>query len=147
MRLISHRGNLNGKKIDLENTPKYIQQALDQNIDVEIDVWVKDSCIFLGHDKPLYEITLSWILERKTKLWLHCKNIEALCYLKTLTTEEINFFWHENDTVTLTSKGYLWAFPGKQPINESVAVLPELYNDCVDTCFGVCTDWIVKYKV
>ena len=35
MILISHRGNLNGKKVDEENSPKYIEKALKEGFDVE----------------------------------------------------------------------------------------------------------------
>ena len=56
MILISHRGNLNGKTDD-ENKPKYIEQALNQGFDVEIDVWYIDNQFWLGHDKPQYKIS------------------------------------------------------------------------------------------
>ena len=39
MILISHRGNINGKKPDLENKPEYIQNAIKLGYNVEIDVW------------------------------------------------------------------------------------------------------------
>ena len=35
---------------------------------------------------------------------------------------------------------------GKQPIKDSIAVLPELYNDDISSCLGVCSDNISKYK-
>ena len=81
---------------------------------------------------------------RKNKLWVHCKNIEALeqCDEKI----DLHYFWHEHDTVTLTSQGIIWAYPGKQKIKGSVAVLPEVYNDDVSLCIGVCSDYIEKYK-
>ena len=39
MKLISHRGNLEGRKPELENNPEYIDEALSKGYDVEIDVW------------------------------------------------------------------------------------------------------------
>ena len=36
--------------------------------------------------------------------------------------------------------------PGKQPINRSIAVMPELFNDNVDSCLGICSDYIQNYK-
>jgi len=60
--------------------------------------------------------------------------------------ELFNYFWHENDTVTLTSENWIWAFPGKQPINGSIAVMPEIYNDDVSEAAGVCSDYIQNYK-
>ncbi len=61
-------------------------------------------------------------------------------------TSIFNYFWHETDTVTLTSKSYIWAYPGKQPITNSIAVLPEIYNDNIENCVGVCSDIIEFYK-
>ncbi len=144
LRLISHRGNLNGPNPDLENIPSYIQEALDRGFDVEIDVWVSGSSIYLGHDSPENKITLDWILKRGEKLWIHCKNTPALIYLKDY--EDLNVFWHQEDTVTLTSHGFVWAYPGNQPIKNSIAVLPEIYDDAVNGCYGVCSDYILDYQ-
>jgi len=57
-----------------------------------------------------------------------------------------NIFWHENDTLTFTSKGFIWVYPGKQPVYNSIAVLPEIWNDEISECIGICSDWISKYK-
>ena len=80
--LISHRGNLSGKAPNLENKPNYIDNAIYEGFDVEIDVWYKDNQLYLGHDKPQYSITIEWIENRKEKLWIHCKNIEAIIFFK-----------------------------------------------------------------
>ena len=39
MKLISHRGNLEGPNPERENHPDYIYGALQAGYDVEIDVW------------------------------------------------------------------------------------------------------------
>jgi hypothetical protein len=49
MILVSHRGNISGPNKERENSPQYIQEALDLKYDVEVDVWVNDE-IWLGHD-------------------------------------------------------------------------------------------------
>ena len=67
MILISHRGNRNGKNVDRENSPDYIQEALDEGYDVEIDVWVKDDKFFLGHDEPEYTTDKEFLM--KDGLW------------------------------------------------------------------------------
>ena len=64
MRLISHRGNINGKQPDLENEPKYINDALKQGYDVEIDLWFVDGFFWLGHDEPQYEVAFKWLTRR-----------------------------------------------------------------------------------
>jgi len=142
MILISHRGNTNGANIEKENDPNYIDVTLNIGFDVEIDIWYTDNAFYLGHDCPQYPITYDWLYRRKNKLWVHCKNIESL---HKLNTKRIHYFWHEKDTLTLTSKKIIWAYPGKQPIKNSIAVLPEINNDNIDECLGVCSDFILKY--
>jgi hypothetical protein len=143
--LISHRGNVNGRMESWENEPTYIDLAISKGYDVEVDVWYKDNILWLGHDKPDYAIDFSFIRDRVSKLWVHCKNIEAILYFKECSYD-VNYFWHENDTVTLTSLNYIWAFPNKQPIKNSIAVMPELFNDDVSSAIGVCSDFVEKYK-
>ena len=128
---IAHRGNVNTKIESLENQPEYIDEALRLGYDVEIDVWYKDREWWLGHDEPQYPIEFEWINKRSHKLWVHCKNIEAVEYLNEneVGCKDINWFWHEEDTLTLTSFAYIWAYPGKQPIKRSIAVMPEINND------------------
>lgn len=143
--IISHRGNIDGKNELLENNPDYIDSAIYKGFDVEIDVWVdRSSKIFLGHDKPQYEIDVSWLEERKNKLWIHCKNINAVVFFNNI--KDFHHFWHQNDDVTLTSKSYIWAYPGKQPIRNSIAVMPEIFEDNTSDCLGVCTDFPIRYK-
>ena len=144
MKLISHRGNLNGTNKDLENNPNQVDNVLSKGYDCEIDLYVRNKKFYLGHDSERYPINLDWIYERKKNLWIHCKNTEALETL--FDHKELNYFWHENDTVTITSRGYLWVYVGKQPVKNSIAVLPEKNNEKIDGCIGVCSDIIERYK-
>ncbi|NBU82762.1 MAG: hypothetical protein EBS55_14060 [Flavobacteriaceae bacterium] len=145
---ISHRGNINGRIQEAENKPEYIDDTLTMGYDVEIDVWYVDNGWWLGHDEPQYQIDLEWLDKRSEKLWVHCKNIQAVEFFYENENEckDINWFWHEEDTLTLTSYGYIWAYPGKQPIKKSIAVMPEIYNDDISYCSGICSDVIQKYK-
>jgi hypothetical protein len=145
MILISHRGNINGKKEELENKPQYIDESLSLGYDVEVDVWFIDGIFYLGHDNPQYGISLDWLYERKDKLWVHCKNVESIEKFNTLN-ENYNYFWHQEDIVTLTSKNFIWVYPGKQPIKNSISVLPELFNDNTSVCIGICSDYIQNYN-
>ena len=77
MKLISHRGNINGRDESRENHPEYIQSALDKGYDVEIDVWLTSyNQFYLGHDKPQYFVKSEFL--EKDGLWCHAKNIDAL---------------------------------------------------------------------
>lgn len=145
MILISHRGNIDGKIPERENHPSYIDEALSKKYEVEIDIWVKNTDkIYLGHDGPEYEVSIEWLKERSDNLWIHCKNLDALYYFNS-TSYKFNYFWHQEDTVTLTSLNFIWAYPGKQPIRNSIAVLPEIFNDNVNNCIGICSDFIKNY--
>jgi hypothetical protein len=143
MILISHRGNLNSKIEEKENHPSYIDAALNQGFEVEIDMWEINGRTYLGHDEPQYEVDDKWLSERMDNLWVHCKNVELLNWIRSTS---LHWFWHEKDTLTLTSKGYLWVYPGKQPIKGSIAVMPEMYNDDLNACVGICSDYIINYK-
>jgi len=143
MILISHRGNINGRIPSKENEPSYIRDAIYLGYDVEVDVWYNNNTFWLGHDNPEYQIGLYFLLENADKLWCHAKNIEALVRMKK--ENDINCFWHQEDDITLTSKGYIWAYPGKQPIKNSIAVMPEIYNDDLGNCIGICSDYISNY--
>lgn len=143
MILISHRGNIDGKFDSCENEPCYIDIALDKGYDVEIDIWYTDYTWYLGHDNPQYGIPVTWLEDRKKKLWVHCKNIEAIEKL-SLTTD-LNYFWHESDTVTITSKNYIWAYPKKGDcIQNSIVLFPEVYNTFLTGACGICSDNILK---
>jgi hypothetical protein len=138
--LISHRGNIFGPQPELENHPDYIQAALESRYDVEIDVWVKDKDIYLGHDKPQYLTNLQFI--SNPMLWCHAKNSAAL-----ELRDKCHIFWHEEDERTLTSLNFAWTYPGKTLIKNSIAVLPERFPDWdLTNAVGICSDFIRNYK-
>jgi hypothetical protein len=147
MKIIAHRGLLKGPNKNLENQPHQIQTVLDRGYDCEIDLWVFDDRLYLGHDGPQFNITEQFL--KQPGLWIHCKNLSALAYCQN--DIKLNYFWHENDAYTLTSKGFIWAYPGK-PLNEfSVMVLPEwedatLQNAKEAECYAVCTDFVLMLK-
>lgn len=150
MKIISHRGNLDGPNIGNENKKDQISACIDLGLDIEIDLWRIDEKFFLGHDDPETEISEKWLLEKKNYLWIHCKNLEGLEIL-IKEFSDLNFFWHENDKYTLTNHGYIWAYPGNELSLNSVCVMPE-WNDkefkCISglKCYGICTDYPLKVK-
>lgn len=144
MKLISHRGNTNGKFTDLENKPEYIDRAISQGYDVEIDVRIIKDKIFLGHDGPQYEIDLNFLLQRQNNLWCHCKNLESMI----LTSHGLHCFAHDKDDYVFTSRGIAWAYPGK-PINKNtITVLPEITDIKIykQSCLGICSDFVEMWK-
>lgn len=146
MILISHRGNISGRLETHENEPNYIDLAISKGYDVEIDIWYIDGQIYLGHDEPQYGIDFRWIRDRISKLWIHCKNIDALLFFKE-SGYPLNYFWHQEDDVTITSKGYFWTYPGKYLTKNSIAVMPEIKDFLnIEIACGICSDYINKYK-
>ena len=123
---IAHRGNIFGSNPEMENSPYYLLEAIDSGFDVEVDVWVKNGEISLGHDGPQYLfIPESFLIEIGHAAWFHCKNFEALDFFNK-TFPQLNYFWHQHDDFTLTSQGHIWTYPGKQIGKTSVLVMPEI---------------------
>lgn len=143
---IAHRGNTKGPNPSLENSPAYIQKALDEGFHVEIDVWVKDGKVYLGHDEPEYEVDLNYL--KNPKFFCHAKNFEAL-ELMYLNSEDIHFFSHDKDSHVLTSKGYIWIYPGQPTSKNTIIVMPEtveMTESQLCNCKGICSDYVYYLK-
>lgn len=143
MKKISHRGNLNGRIPERENEPNYVVEALALGYNCEIDVWVINGDeYYLGHDEPTYQVEETFL--ESNLLWCHAKNIDAL--EKMLKNKKIHCFWHEEDSFTLTSKGYIWTYPNNHITKKSICVLPEIGDYTDLNCYGICSDYIQNYK-
>ena len=144
MILISHRGNIDGRKVPFENKPSYIDEAIETGYDVEIDVWVNNGKLYLGHDEPTHLVDIHWFETRSTKLWIHCKNMDALSYFNKLETVAFNYFSHDVDMGVLTSDEYIWS---TNLCDNGILVLPEVFNrEPMETTIGICSDVIKNYK-
>jgi len=147
MILIAHRGNLNGPNPKLENNPEYLLSAIKAGYYVECDLWLIDNILYLGHDSPQYKISIYFLLNIKKYLFCHCKNIQVLYYLLS-EYPELEFFYHDSDDYTLTSKNNIWTYPGKNITEKSIIVMPERSNNHIYfNCYGICTDYPEKYKL
>lgn len=167
--IICHRGNINGPSIH-ENSLDQINMAIALGYDVEIDVRyerMRDEDtynLYLGHDKAQYLIDFHWILQNKHRLWIHCKDRQSLEFFNNLENPYLNYFYHTDEDYVLTSKFYVWCFPGKPLLKNSICVMPEsdYYQDHKDNIWksspstnqwyfidtnikGICTDYPYKY--
>lgn len=158
---ISHRGNINGKNPERENSPDYILEAIEKGYEVEVDLWLIKNKWYFGHDEPTYNVDLEHYTKYFNKFWFHCKNLQAYGTLlvgknfiiygehpHSLDNGE-KFFWHQNDDFTLTSNNKIWTYPGKELCDFSICVLPENANytkEELKICWGICSDFIEKYK-
>ena len=146
MKLISHRGNLEGPNPERENHPDYIMEAIQAGYDVEIDVWFKDGKFHLGHDEPQYLFPYDLLNGFYNKLWIHCKDMESLSRLNELDSNgsKLNYFSHENDLGVLTSRGYIWS---ANLYDRGILVMPEMFDkEPNENTLGVCSDYIKKYE-
>ncbi len=134
---------MDGINESMENCPEYVIESISQGYDVEIDVHIKNGNIFLGHDKPQHEVGPIFLKKFSPSLWCHAKTALAL---KMLIKMDMNCFFHETDAVVLTSKKYLWTYPGAELVKGAIAVLPEIHNDNIEECAGVCSDFVKRYK-
>lgn len=151
MRIIAHRGNINGPDHENENKFSHIESALDLGFDVEVDVWVIDGRILFGHDKPQYSVKKASVVDIGPNGWFHCKNLEALKYFKD-NLNSLNYFWHQSDDYTITSNGYFWTYPGKSIGTDSILVMPEIVDSqlilpmLANKPYGICTDYPRQYR-
>lgn len=142
MKLIAHRGLTIGPNINLENKPKQIELTIKLGFDVEVDVWVIDDNIFLGHNNPTYPVDLAFL--QNPQIWAHAKNYQALEYM---LDHDIHCFWHQTDDRSFTSKGYVWTYPNKETFEKSILVVldRELILDNKNI-YGVCGDYVEIWK-
>ncbi len=145
MKLIAHRGNMDGPRPEGENEPAFVRRALQAGFDVEVDVWKigddEEDSFFLGHDRPEHAVRLQ--LLDNDKVWCHAKNLEALEALLLLDVPHV--FWHENDKYTVTSCGKIWTYPGMDVGPLSILVNPSGIETNL-VCYGVCSDYVTQYK-
>ncbi len=140
---ISHRGNLYGKNKSRENSPDYVIEAINAGYDVEIDFWVIGNKMYLGHDEPTYEVDMYFINSYIKKLWLHCKNLEALDLVLSMP-KYYNAFWHQEDNFTITTNHFIWTYPGMPVKSKSILVHTDMPSKEIlglDMA-GICSDHI-----
>lgn len=147
MKLISHRGNINSIKPELENRILYIQEAIDLEYDVEIDIRLIDKKLFLGHDTPDDEVSLQWLLDRKNNLWIHTKNFEALSYLIDC---DLKVFYHQKEQHAIINNcNIIWSHNIDDANEKSIIPLLSI-NDIIKfnkkNVYGICSDYVGTIK-
>ena len=154
MRIIAHRSNFNGPSSVTENTLDAMRKCIEIGFDVEVDIRVVEGTLYLGHDSIQEQVSHDTLFKLSDRLWIHCKNIEALEYfLNYFKDGSFNYFWHQTDKYTLTSKGFIWSYPGSILSKNSINVMPELstpkenfHSLIKDQIYGICTDFPILLK-
>lgn len=146
MKIICHRGNTFGPDPENENKPEVIDYCIREGFDVEIDMWVVNKEMYLGHDEPQYQVDWGYLARHKDSLWIHAKNFEALT---SLNNYYFNYFWHDMDRYCITSKSFIWTHPDtvNEVYNPQQVLLD--FRPNVDFDFyknrhvaGVCVDYV-----
>jgi len=146
---IAHRGNTAGPKPELENSPSYIDKAISEGFYAEIDVRKGNMLdeFIMGHDHGEHKLSIEWLEERREHLYIHAKDLATYTYF--LSRDGWTVFWHQADDYTLTSSGYIWAYPGSSLNEKTICVMPEnvLYSkQDLEKCAGICSDHVREYK-
>lgn len=152
MKLISHRGNLNGVNPILENEPTQIETCIKIGYGVEIDLRIKNGVPHLGHDYAQYPISKEWISSKKENLWIHVKEYDALTWLLN-SVPDSTYFCHQSDEFTVVNNGYVWLHNLKNMTHEK-CVIPLLgiediqkFDFSLNPQLGfVCTDFVLTLE-
>jgi len=149
MKIISHRGNIRGSVPDKENRPSYIDCAIGNGYDVEIDIRLIGDELWLGHDEPQYKVDHTWLTKRESRLWIHCKNFDA-----AKECSRYQSFCHSDDPFIYTSNNKIWLH-GEGENNYKLdqnTIIPLIDTDSIKkfatnsgTPYGVCTDYPILF--
>jgi len=151
VKIISHRGNLNGPNPNEENKFEYLLKAFQLGYIVELDLWKVNGKLYLGHDSPQYELDETIFINSKllNNSLIHCKNSDSLKYMISLNLN-LECFAHQEDDYAFTNKGTLLIHPNtKDVIKEGIIMMPErgsfTEND-IKNVYALCTDYPIKYN-
>lgn len=139
---LHHRGNSRCQPC-VENDPAAIEQLVGAGRHVEIDIWRTADGLFLGHDTPMYPISIDWICNRKDYLLIHCKDGTTFSWLVAINGEhgyDLNLFYHTDEDYVLSSRGWIIAYPGKQLYPDCLNMMPEMAGVKATDYFAICSD-------
>lgn len=154
MIIISHRGNITGRLSSKgqENTCEAIENAIALGYHVEIDIFKRGEKITLGHDIPQEEFSVAAFIAKfynvRDKLWIHCKNIDALIFCADVLKDDFIYFGHSLDEFVLTSNKCIFTCPNKLKGKNVICVMPELIDNfqMSDNYYGILTDYPEIYE-
>lgn len=150
MKLIAHRGNINGKNPERENTESYIVNAINASYYVEIDLWVVNNNLYLGHDDPVNKISMDFLREHASHLFIHCRDLKTLEFLSNHEdASKFRYFYHTVEPAVMTNHGEIIMHShANMCIKNSIYMLPEILgieDVYLKNCSGICSDVISNY--
>jgi hypothetical protein len=159
MLIISHRGQLDGPCPSTANNPQQILKLLTiyPGLHFELDLWITDCGLFLGHDSPDYSVSTTILDLLSSRSIFHIKHVDSASHRSMLLLSKVcnscHYFAHDLDSFTITSRGLIWVHPKMGVLPNTVAVMPEhtvprsdlnrFFTDL--TVSGVCTDFPLQF--
>ncbi len=154
MRIVSHRGNLDGPGSECER--ERVDAALAAGFDVEVDVRHVFGKLMVGHDKPMYELPAQWLEPGLIdRFWFHAKDARSH---NELGAKGGRVFMHANEPFAIVFPERLkWVHPThnevmydrftKQDAALDVLGYPRLSPSSLEGFpFALCTDWPNEWK-
>jgi HAD superfamily hydrolase (TIGR01509 family) len=147
--LISRRGNLEGANPEKENTPAYVQHALNLSFDVQVDVWSgKDGGWYLGNDGPKHKVDLTFLQSKG--LWLRCGDVQTFQLVTSLITVKAFVGQPDSKSMLLTTSGHCWTGTAGQELVETsilaYGVAPDEVYELEEKVFGLCQDDVLVLR-
>lgn len=140
---ISNRGNLTGMNSYKENSPDYIQIAIDSGFDCVVDVSYMEGVVYFGTANHLYIVDLEFIAKNNEKLWLRCANPQTLQYFFSLNNQIKCIMFLLNEQLTSNQTLWLSSYNDIQSYNQIIIVMPEWSNwKTYSNALGVCSNYI-----
>ncbi len=154
MKIISHRGNIDGPGSDCERDR--VEMAIDAGFYVELDVRRAFNELMIGHDKLLYKLPVDWIRKPLAdRFWFHAKDVATFNELGALG---LRVFMHTDEPFAVVFPERLkWIHPVHNPVvydrftvkdvAVDVAGYPRLdVTSVTHSPYAICTDWPNQWK-
>lgn len=141
--IISHLGNTNGRKPELENTLPYVQKALKKGWHVCIDVVFHQDAFLLPFDGG-FHVAPPGLLS-KQRVWCRAhdpETVDALCNIGA------HCFLNSENFMSLTSSQFIWTLAPHPLVPRAIAVFPEDANASWLENFepaGLCSNAPMRY--
>lgn len=150
MELISHRANLFGPDETQENHPEQILKCVSLGFNVEIDLWINEQGLYLGHDSAQYKIELDFLLNLRSFLYVHIKSSTKVSDLYEM--RNINWFFHEDERFVYTNLKDKWYYPSASIMTDGINLMPETtmglgdFSSLANQKTRVCSDFVGQLK-
>lgn len=146
--IISYMGNTDGRDIEKQNQPKFVNAALADGWHVCVTVLFQNSSFLLPHAPDENGRSFSAVppaFFSKARVWaqaLDTGTLNALCDINAHC-----FMWSPDEAV-LTSSQFIWTPVGYELVDRSIACFPENTDNAwlFDAePAGICTEYPFEY--